>query len=77
MVEEQPPQPLVVPCALGRAKPATKRFMKKNPSMFKGTIDPLMAEISMLSKFFEFIQIQDMEKVAYAIYMMRNDACIW
>lgn len=31
----------------------------------------------MLEKIFEFIQIEDMEKVTYVVYMLRSDAKIW
>ena len=41
-VRVQPPQPQQEqwPIALG-LKPASKRFMKKNPLVFEGTVDPL------------------------------------
>ena len=59
MMEPQlsPPPLPQVPSPLGRMKPASKRFIKKNPSIFKGMIDPFIVEewISMLEKIFKFI----------------------
>ena len=53
--------------------------MKKNPPVFEGTVDPAMAEewISMIEKIFEFVQIEDEEKVKCVVYMLRKDARIW
>ena len=53
--------------------------MKRNPPVFKGTVDPTVAEewISMIEKFFEFVQIKDEEKVKCVMYMLRKDARIW
>ena len=53
--------------------------MKRNPLVFEGTIDPTVAEewISMIDKIFKFVQIEDEEKVKYAVYMLRKDARIW
>ena len=53
--------------------------MKRNPPVFGGTLDPAMEEewISMIEKIFEFVQIEDEEKVKYAVYMLRKDARIW
>ena len=53
--------------------------MKRNPPVFEGTIDPAVAEewVSMIEKIFEFVQIEDEEKVKCAIYMLRKDARIW
>ena len=44
----------------------------------RGTVDPVMAKewISMIEKIFEFVQIEDEEKVC-VVYMLRNDAIIW
>ena len=52
--------------------------MKRNPIVFEGTVDPVVAEewIGMLEKIFEFVQIKDVEKVNYVWYMLRNDARI-
>ena len=60
-------------------KPASERFMKRNPPVFEGTIDPAVAEewVSMIEKIFEFVQIEDEEKVKCAVYMLRKDARIW
>ena len=47
--------------------------------MSKGTVDPTVAEewVSMIEKIFEFIQIEDEEKVKCTLYMLRKDARIW
>ena len=65
-VRVQPPQPqqelqIVAP----GLKPASKRFMKRNPPIFEGTVDPTVVEewVSMVEKIFEFVQIQNEEKV--------------
>ena len=52
--------------------------MKRNPPVFKGTIDPVVAKewVSMIKKIFEFVQIEDEEKVKCAAYMLRKDARI-
>ena len=52
--------------------------MEKNPPIFEGTVDPAVAEewVSMIEIFFEFVQIEDVEKVKYAVYMLRKDTRI-
>ena len=47
--------------------------------MFEGTVDPAMEKewISMIEKIFEFVQIEDEDKVKGTVYMLRNDARIW
>ena len=46
---------------------------------FCETVDPTMAKewISMIEKVFEFGQIEDIDKIKYAIYMLRKNARIW
>ena len=53
--------------------------MKRNPPVFKGTVDPAVAEewVSMIEKIFDFVQIKDDEKVKCIVYMLRKDARIW
>ena len=53
--------------------------MKRNPPIFEGTMDPIVAEewIIMMEKIFEFVQIENVEKVNCSVYMLRNDARIW
>ena len=53
--------------------------MKRNPSVFEGTVDPVVADewINMIEKIFEFVQIEDEEKVKCPVYMLRKDARIW
>ena len=52
--------------------------MKRNPPVFEGIVDPTVAEkwVSMLEKIFEFVQIEDEDKVKYVMYMLRKDARI-
>ena len=47
--------------------------------MFEGTVDPTVAEewISIIEKIFEFVQIEDEDKVKCAVYMLTKDARIW
>ena len=47
--------------------------------MFEGTVDPAMAKewISMIEKIFEFVQIEDEDKVKCGVYMMRKDTRLW
>ena len=42
-------------------------------------MDPAVAKewVSMIEKIFEFVQIEDEEKVKYVIYMLRKDARNW
>ena len=53
--------------------------MKRNPLVFRGTVDATMTEewISMIEKIFEFDHIEDEEKVKCVVYMSRKDARIW
>ena len=79
-VGAQPPQPQQEPRVLALGlKLASEQFMKRNPIVFEGTVDPSVAEecVSMIEKIFEFVQIEDIEKVKCAIYMLRKDARIW
>ena len=44
-VGAQPPQPQQEPQVLAPGlKPASERFMKRNPPVFEGTVDPVVAE---------------------------------
>ena len=47
--------------------------------VFEGTVDPAVAEewIRMTEKIFEFVQIEDEEKVKCVVYMLRKDVRIW
>ena len=79
-VRVQPPQPRQEPQAVApRLKTTSERFIKKNPPVFKGTVDPAMVEewISMIEKIFKFFQIEDEDKVKCTVYMLRKDARIW
>ena len=80
VVRAQPPQPQQEPRAVAPGlKPASERFMKRNPPVFEGTVDPAVAEewISMIDKIFEFVQIEDIDKMKCAVYRLRKDARIW
>ena len=79
-VRAQPPQPQQVPRAITPGlKPASERFMKRNPQVLEGTVDPGVVEecISMIKKIFEFVQIEDVDRVKCAVYMLRKDTRIW
>ena len=79
-VRVPPPQPQREPWAAASGlKPASERFMKRNHLVFEGTVDPVVAKewVSMIEKIFEFVQIEDEEKVKCAVYMLRKDAKIW
>ena len=79
-VRVQPPQLQQERWAVAHGlKPASKRFMKRNPLIFEGIVDPTMAEewVSIIEKIFKFAQIKDEEKVKYVVYMLRKDARIW
>ena len=79
-VRIEPPQPQQEPRAVALGlKPTSERFMKRNPLVFEGTVDPSVAEvwISMIKKIFEFVQIEDEDKVRCAVYMLRKDTRIW
>lgn len=75
------PQPVPVEGQIGnqKLKPISERFRKQNPPVFNGEADPYLAEewMSMLEKIFDFIDIEDKEKVSCAVYMLRNDGRIW
>ena len=47
--------------------------------MFEGTMDPVVAEelISMIEKIFEFVDIENEDKMKCTVYMLRKDAKIW
>ena len=53
--------------------------MKRNPPVFEGTVDLAVAKewISMIEKIFEFVQIEDVDRVKYTVYMLKKDARIW
>ena len=57
-VRVPPPQPQREPRAVALGlKPASEQFMKRNPLVFEGTVDPTMVEewVSMREKIFEFV----------------------
>ena len=79
-IRVQPPHPQQEPQAVAyRLKATFERFMKRNPPVFEGTIDPTVAEewVSMVKNIFEFVQIEDEENVKCVVYMLRKDAQIW
>ena len=52
--------------------------MKRNPPIFDGTVDPVVPEewISMMEEIFEFVHIEEVDKVNCVVYMLRKDARI-
>ena len=78
-VRLQAPQPQQESWAVAPGlKPTSKRFMKRNPLVFKRIVDPAVVEewVSMIEKIFKFVQIKDEEKVKCTLYMLRKDAKI-
>ena len=53
--------------------------MKRNLPVFEGTMDLIVAKewISMIENIFEFFQIEDIDRVKYAVYLLRKNARIW
>ncbi|KAL5546204.1 hypothetical protein UlMin_005891 [Ulmus minor] len=60
-------------------EPLYARFGKMKPAEFVGSTDPLEAEewINSLETIFDFMQLNDQERVAYASYMLRKGARHW
>lgn len=60
-------------------EPASERFRKNKPPVFKGETDPLLAEewIRSLEGIFDYIRIPEDEKVSCATYMFQMDARHW
>ena len=72
--------PQVVPPNVGdRMEPIYERFWKQNPPVFEGGPDPLKAEqwMTMIASIFDFMRVEDNDRVRCAIYMLRDDARIW
>ncbi|PON33013.1 hypothetical protein PanWU01x14_356200 [Parasponia andersonii] len=57
-------------------EPASVRFRKNKPPVFKSEIDPLLAEewIQSLEGIFDYIRIPEEEKVSCTTYMFQMDA---
>ena len=74
-----PPPPLQAPIAIHPLEPLYERFRKQGPPVFEGNTDPLVAEEWMRSMetIFEFMQLNDHEKVSCATYMLKKDARYW
>ncbi|KAL5542424.1 hypothetical protein UlMin_010134 [Ulmus minor] len=60
-------------------EPLYARFGKMKPTEFVGSTDPLEAEewINSLEKIFDFMRLNDQERVACASYMLRKGARHW
>ena len=60
-------------------EPVYERFRKQQPPTFEGDADPLIVEEWMggLEKIFDFMNLTDQEKVAYAVYQMKSNSRIW
>ncbi|KAM6557203.1 hypothetical protein CsatB_022381 [Cannabis sativa] len=72
--------PQVVPPNVGdRMEPIYERFRKQNPPVFEGGPDPLKAEqwMTMIASIFDFMRVENNDRVRCAIYMLRDDARIW
>ncbi|XP_073272041.1 uncharacterized protein [Primulina huaijiensis] len=56
-----------------------ERFMKMRPKEFSGTTDPLVAEgwIKSLEVIFEFMGLEDGDRVRCATYLFGGDARLW
>ena len=79
-VPPPPPPPLPqAPIAIHPLEPLYERFRKQGPPIFEGITNPLVAEEWMRSMetIFEFMQLNDHEKVSCATYMLRKDAHYW
>ncbi|XP_047326921.1 uncharacterized protein LOC124930637 [Impatiens glandulifera] len=63
----------------GGQQPIYKQFMSFKPAEFKGSTDPMVAEewIQSLETIFEFMQINNGDRVRCATFMFRDDARIW
>ncbi|KAL5554671.1 hypothetical protein UlMin_042072 [Ulmus minor] len=60
-------------------EPLYERFRKQHPPIFEGSSDPLVAEewLRSIKDIFNFMRLNDHERVLCAIYMLRKDARFW
>ncbi|KAL5579861.1 hypothetical protein UlMin_012303 [Ulmus minor] len=60
-------------------EPLYERFRKQHPPIFEGSSDPLVAEewLRSIEDTFNFMRLNDHERVLCAIYMLRKDARFW
>ncbi|KAL5547192.1 hypothetical protein UlMin_006879 [Ulmus minor] len=60
-------------------KPLYERFRKQHPLVFEGSSDPLIAKewLRSIEDIFNFMRVNDHERVLCAIYMLRKDARFW
>ncbi|KAL5549265.1 hypothetical protein UlMin_004496 [Ulmus minor] len=60
-------------------EPLYERFRKQHPPVFEGSSDPLVAEewLRSIEDIFNFMRLNDHERVLCAIYMLRKDAQFW
>ncbi|KAL5554728.1 hypothetical protein UlMin_042129 [Ulmus minor] len=60
-------------------EPLYERFRKQHPPIFEGSSDPLVAEewLRSIEDIFNFMRLNDHERVLCAIYMLRKDARFW
>nr|XP_017217284.1 PREDICTED: uncharacterized protein LOC108194857 [Daucus carota subsp. sativus] len=74
--EAVPPPP---PPPLHQMEPLYERFRKQRPPTFEGSSDPLEALDwkSSLEDIFEFMQLNDREKVSCTVHTLKKDAKIW
>ncbi|KAL5549395.1 hypothetical protein UlMin_004626 [Ulmus minor] len=60
-------------------EPLYERFRKQHPPVFEGSSNPLIAEewLRSIEDIFNFMRLNDHERVLCAIYMLRKDARFW
>ncbi|KAL5560387.1 hypothetical protein UlMin_036598 [Ulmus minor] len=60
-------------------EPLYERFRKQHPPVFEGSSDPLVAEewLRSIEDIFNFMRLNDHERVLCSIYMLRKDARFW
>ena len=60
-------------------EPLYERFRKQHPPIFEGSFDPLVAEewLRSIEDIFDFMRLNDHERVLCTIYMLQKDARFW
>ncbi|KAL5554138.1 hypothetical protein UlMin_041539 [Ulmus minor] len=60
-------------------EPLYERFRKQHPPVFEGSFDPLITEewLRSIEDIFNFMRLNDHERVLCAIYMLWKDARFW
>lgn len=62
----------------GRIESLFDRFRKQKPSMFEGSIDPIVTEewLELITSTLKFMGVEGSDRVAYASHMLRGSAHI-